>query len=63
MGEDYELLFTVPPKKVKLLKKAPSFSDLTAIGEITRENPVVLASDGRNKPLKPQGWDPFRSSK
>jgi thiamine-monophosphate kinase len=60
-GEDYELLFTVPPRKVKKLREAPGFSRLTPIGEATRSKSIVIiGADGAKKPLKPQGWDPFR---
>jgi thiamine-monophosphate kinase len=60
-GEDYELLFTVPRRKVKTLRAAPGFSQLTPIGEVTGAKKVVLVGPhGAKKPLKPQGWDPFR---
>lgn len=60
-GEDYELLFTVPPRKVKLLSRAPDFRELTAVGEITRDKRIILMrADGKAKPLASQGWDPFR---
>jgi thiamine-monophosphate kinase len=60
-GEDYELLFTVPRRNVPKLRGAPGFSQLTAIGEITRERRILLLdSNGRPQPLKSRGWDPFR---
>ncbi|MGD0955417.1 MAG: thiamine-phosphate kinase [Candidatus Acidiferrales bacterium] len=60
-GDDYELLFTVPRGRAKLLRKAPQFSDMTAIGEIERGKRILLVgTDGRAKPLKPGGWDSFR---
>jgi thiamine-monophosphate kinase len=60
-GDDYELLFTVSPRRVKKLRKAPGFRQLTAIGEVTREQRIVLiAADGVATPLDPHGWDPFR---
>lgn len=60
-GEDYELLFTVPPRFTKRLRRAPEYSDLTAIGEITREKRILLVgADGRAERLVPGGWDPFR---
>src|SRR5271170_6398739 len=60
-GEDYELLFTIPPRQAKKLSQAPGASTLTAIGEITRNRELILvANDGREKPLKSHGWDPFR---
>ena len=62
-GDDYELLFTVPPKKVKRLREAPGFSDLTAIGEITKNKALVIVSpDGRQKVLRSHGWDPFKKA-
>ena len=60
-GEDYELLFTIPPRKVKYLRGAPGFSQLRPIGEVTRtKNVVLVGPHGTKKPLKPHGWDPFR---
>jgi thiamine monophosphate kinase len=62
-GDDYELLFTVPPKKVKRLREAPGFSDFTAIGEITKNKALAIMSpDGRQKALRSHGWDPFRKA-
>jgi thiamine-monophosphate kinase len=60
-GEDYELLFTVPRKKVKRLRSAPGIAEITPIGEIERGNEITLVgADGRSKRLNPGGWDPFR---
>ncbi len=60
-GEDYELLFTVPRRKVAKLRGAPGFSQLSAIGEITRDRKILLLdSAGRAQPLQSRGWDPFR---
>jgi thiamine-monophosphate kinase len=62
-GEDYELLFTVPPHQVKKLRNAPGSSALTPIGEITSTRKITLVDhDGRDQPLRPGGWDPFRTS-
>jgi thiamine-monophosphate kinase len=62
-GEDYELLFTVSPRQASKLGRAPGAAALTAIGEITRNRELILvANDGREEPLKSQGWDPFRHS-
>jgi thiamine-monophosphate kinase len=61
-GEDYELLFTVSPRNIQKLTKAPGFSQLTAIGEVTRGRSIALVSpNGSKKALSPRGWDPFRS--
>jgi thiamine-monophosphate kinase len=62
-GEDYELLFTVPRPKLHLLSRAPEFSEITAIGEITSERRILLVgADGTAKHLAPQGWDSFRKA-
>ena len=59
-GEDYELLFTVPPQNLKRLQDAPGFEELAAIGEVERgEGITVVETDGREWSLKPGGWDPF----
>ncbi len=42
-GEDYELLFTVPPKRVKLL--APVMKDITQIGRIVESGSDVEVID------------------
>jgi thiamine-monophosphate kinase len=60
-GDDYELLFTVSPRRVTKLRNAPGFRQLTAVGEITREKGIVLiAPNGSASHLDPRGWDPFR---
>jgi thiamine-monophosphate kinase len=59
-GEDYQLLFTVPRRNLGRLRHAPRFADITAIGEIEPGKQISLVgADGRAKPLKPGGWDPF----
>jgi thiamine-monophosphate kinase len=60
-GEDYELLFTVPPRRVRQLQRAPGFAELTAIGSIERGGRIVIVgADGCAKPLRAGGWDSFR---
>jgi thiamine-monophosphate kinase len=60
-GDDYELLFTVPPGKVSRLRRAPGFREIRAIGEIQGDRKILLiGADGRAKRLVPRGWDPFR---
>jgi len=60
-GDDYELLFTVPPRKAKRLPKTFQGVSLTAIGKITRRRELlVLAQSGNTMQLVPRGWDPFR---
>jgi len=60
-GDDYELLFTIPPRKARLLPKTFQGVSLTAIGEITRKRDIVVREEnGRAWQLRPRGWDPFR---
>jgi len=60
-GDDYELVFTVPPGKAKLLPKSFRGVRLTPIGKITRTRELlVLGENGRATPLLSRGWDPFR---
>jgi thiamine-monophosphate kinase len=60
-GDDYELLFTVPPRKAKMVPEHFQGLRLTAIGEITRKRGVrVLAESGQEHLLVAEGWDPFR---
>jgi len=61
-GEDYELLFTCPPKAVTEIAQAvedASGSGVSVIGEIVRDEEVsVLDADGRERPLG-TGFDHF----
>lgn len=61
-GEDYELLFTVPPEKIPLvfplLEKLGT--PVAVIGTITAEKTrVVIGSDGREISLNSKGYDHF----
>ncbi|MFZ0820117.1 MAG: thiamine-phosphate kinase [Candidatus Acidiferrales bacterium] len=67
-GEDYQLLFTVPPVFARRLPLALRGVKLTQIGEIVplrmksihRASRIELVTaDGRTRPLIPAGWDPF----
>ncbi len=60
-GDDYELLFTVPRRKLKHVPRFIEGIHITAIGEITKERQLLLVTDsGRTTPLPNRGWDPFR---
>ncbi|HTR24313.1 MAG TPA: thiamine-phosphate kinase [Terriglobales bacterium] len=60
-GDDYGLLFTVPPRKASRLRRAPDFADITCIGEVTAARQILLLSGkGSALSLKKLGWDPFR---
>lgn len=59
-GEDYELLFTIPPQEFEKLK---NHSRITAIGYMTDANDrapadrVILATKaGQQTPIRAQGW-------
>ena len=62
-GEDYELLFTVPPARVRRLEESARRRSLivTSIGRVTRERAIRLA--GVSRPLSATfagGFDHFR---
>ncbi len=60
-GDDYELLFTARPSKARQVPRAFQGVPLTAIGEIIRERSLTLVQpDGRERPLRSGGWDPFK---
>jgi thiamine-monophosphate kinase len=63
-GDDYELLFTVARSKSRQIPASLDGVPLTAIGEIIRENHVLLRDEqGEVQLLLPHGWDPFRQTK
>jgi thiamine-monophosphate kinase len=58
-GDDYELLFTAPPKK--LIPARIAGVPVTLIGNIvTARKKVLLHENGKRSPLRPQGWEHFR---
>ena len=60
-GDDYELLFTVPPKKAAEIPPIFAGFALLSIGEITKSRKILLVGESRlSKELDPAGWDPFR---
>lgn len=61
-GDDYELLFAVPARATHRIPAQFRGLPLTCIGEITKGKAIVLRNPlGRPKPLRPEGWDPFRT--
>ena len=63
-GDDYELLFSVPPRKAKLLPTTFRGVGLTAMGRITENRELlVLDERGHALQLRPRGWDPFRKKR
>jgi thiamine-monophosphate kinase len=60
-GDDYELLFTVPPKKAAKIPPIFAGVPLLSIGEITKSRKILLVGESRvPAELHPAGWDPFR---
>jgi thiamine-monophosphate kinase len=60
-GDDYELLFTVPSRKLKRVPRSLHGLAITAIGDITKGRGSLLIDEtGRELPLPNRGWDPFR---
>jgi thiamine-monophosphate kinase len=63
-GDDYELLFTTSPNKLKLLLRGFRGVTLTPIGTITPAPKLILREEnGRERKLLPGGWDPFRTAR
>jgi thiamine-monophosphate kinase len=63
-GDDYELLFTVSPRKLASLSGKFRELGLTQIGKITTGHGVrVIGLDNRAELLRAAGWDPFRHTK
>jgi thiamine-monophosphate kinase len=60
-GDDYQLLFTVPPRKLAQLHAAPNFAQLRHVGQITSTRKLLsVNSAGTTHTLVPRGWDSFR---
>jgi thiamine-monophosphate kinase len=51
-GEDYVLLFSLPPEL-----EPPRDFGAVPIGHLTPAGPVTLRVDGIDRPLPPEGWD------
>ncbi|HEX8499648.1 MAG TPA: thiamine-phosphate kinase [Pyrinomonadaceae bacterium] len=59
-GEDFELLFTVGPRKASLLPREVAGVRITRVGEVTAERGKVrLVGDGRARLLRPGGFEHF----
>jgi thiamine-monophosphate kinase len=60
-GDDYELLFTVPPRRRRALASVMTLArgvPVTRIGSVTKERHVALRRDGRDEAL-PEGFRHF----
>ncbi|HEV2290196.1 MAG TPA: thiamine-phosphate kinase [Candidatus Acidoferrales bacterium] len=59
-GDDYGLLFTVPPKSLSRLRRLAAMQQITKIGEVTRDTKLrLIRADGTQSLLEPGGWQPF----
>jgi thiamine-monophosphate kinase len=59
-GEDYQLLFTVPPRAAHRIRPIRDGVRITEIGEIVRGHGVsIISADGTSSRLVPRGWDHF----
>ena len=60
-GEDFELLFTVPPRAARRMPRSIGRTPLTAIGVVTRRGASVELVDARRRvrSLVPQGFQHF----
>jgi thiamine-monophosphate kinase len=58
-GEDYELLFCLPPRQARLLAGRGVLGlSVSLIGEVTRDRDSLLVMpDGDSVPLRPGGWE------
>ncbi|MBP2641875.1 MAG: thiamine-monophosphate kinase [Firmicutes bacterium] len=61
-GEDYELLFTISPERLKQLGNEAAGVSLTVIGEVVDAGCGVMLMDeyGLGLPLEPKGYNAFR---
>lgn len=58
-GEDYELLFAVPPAQASRLEADDRLGvQVTRIGTLTRKPGLqLIGADGQRQPLEPAGWE------
>jgi thiamine-monophosphate kinase len=60
-GEDYQLLFTVPPRKTAKVPARFRGVPLHHIGEIRQSKELlIIRSDGEKSIIRPLGYDHFR---
>ncbi len=63
-GEDYQLLFTVPPSKASQVPRRSGGIPIHPIGEIRRSKELILVRpNGKEVPLRPAGYDHFRQQR
>src|SRR5262249_32258182 len=63
-GEDYELLFTLPPSAIEAMCESVRSLEVpvTVVGEIVPEGLWLLEMDGRERTLEPAGFAHFATS-
>jgi thiamine-monophosphate kinase len=63
-GEEYQLLFALPPGKLPALREMAGRSQVTRIGVLTRARGRILLEDGEGRTvrLEPGGYDHLRRS-
>jgi len=64
-GEEYELIFTIPPSRLNDARKALDGvgCELIEIGEVTAERRIVHVEGGVERPIEARGWEHFRARK
>lgn len=64
-GEEYELIFTLKPELVEEARRALRRvnCEMIMFGEATEEIKITYVDDGREKPIKPLGWNHFKRGK
>lgn len=61
-GEDYQLLFSVPPNRLDAVSRLKKKYALTCIGKILKEKGIFLVdSRGKRKTIQPHTWQHFNS--
>ena len=61
-GEDYELLFAVPPRKARLVPRRFRSVPLYWIGEVQQSRKLqLIGNDGKARLLELRGWDHFQT--
>ncbi len=58
-GEDYGLLFAVPPERVPAMRKAAARFAVRRVGRLDATSKVVLSEAGRFRPLPDRGIDHY----
>lgn len=62
-GGDYELLFTIDPKKADTLLQRDFGCPVTRIGTVTEDKAIIILGGGGKKSLPDRGYEHFRGAK